>query len=118
MRKILYIVILLSIVSCGNRNKVCINVLSDYGEVPLKLWVDGIVKYDGIYNIYDKKSSYDYVMLAAYVEKKDTLRTFRIRIMDKDTTFIHDMTGVYEINISVLSERGFVIFDNHDILYY
>ena len=114
-KKVIYIVILFLMASCGNRNndKVSISVLTDYGEVPFKLWVDDTIRYDGKYK-YGRESE-DWEMMVTYIEKKDTLRTFRIQMMDKDTTFIHDMTGVYKLHISVLSERGYAIFDNYDM---
>jgi len=116
MRTMLFFVILFIMCGCGSRNenKVRVFIASDYKEgTHFKLWVDDTLRSEGKFKR-GHKSPYYFRMMAVYIEKSDSLRTFRIKMEDKDTTFVHDMKGIDKISISVLSDKGFLIFDSND----
>ena len=82
-------------------------------EGKVSVWVNDSLIYKGDF-IYGKESEYGNEMLVGKVRKDSSLYKFKVKILDRDTTFIYNMSNVDSIAIGLIIDKNkyFYIRDN------
>ena len=121
MKKIaIIIIVLLVFMACktkleddSKKVSVFVGILMPEVEGKVSVWVNDSLIYKGDF-IYGKESEYGNEMLVGKVRKDSSLYKFKVKILDRDTTFNYNMSNVDSIAIGLIIDKNkyFYIRDN------
>jgi len=113
MKKYLLFITCLALFSCINSRKplekgisVYVGISNPYKEGNTTVWVNDTIVYAGKF-VYGKNSDYYNEMFIGKIRKDTGIVKFKVKILDRDTTFFYKMIGVDSIAIGLNFEEDF-----------
>ena len=113
MKKYLLLIIGFSLFSCIHSRKplekgisVYIGISDSYKKGNTTVWVNDTLVYDGVF-IFGKNSDYYNEMFIGKIRKDTGVVKFKVKILDRDTTFFYKMINVDSIAIGLNFEEDF-----------